>query len=109
MRIAFAVLSLVLFAGSAFAADADAIREFLALPVEERLAAAIDAGDHRYLGIDGSARAVPGAPNQALPPSAVLVIPGTSGDGDRALNASAREYAAEYNRLLAERLSRIGG
>jgi hypothetical protein len=109
MRVVFAALSLVLLAGPALAADADATREFLAVPVEDRLAAAIDAGDHRYLGVDDSTRVVPGVSNKALPPSAVLVIPGTSGDVDPALNKSAREYAAEYNRLLIERLAKIGG
>ncbi len=109
MRAAFAILPIVLLAASAWAADADAIREFLAVPVEERLSSAIEAGDHRYLGVAGSSLQVPGVASGRLPPSAVLVIPGTSGGADPELSRAARDYAAQYNRLLVERLAKIGG
>lgn len=109
MRAGIAVLSLVLWAGSASATDADDIREFLAVPIETRVSSAIKAGDHRYLGVNGYALEVPGFADASFPAGAVLVIPGTSDDGDPALNESAREYAAQYNRLLKERLAKLGG
>lgn len=109
MRVGFAILSVLLLAGSASAAEADDIREFLAVPVEDRVSRALEAGDHRYLGVNGASLEIPGVANAALPPSAVLVIPGTAADGDPELNRSARDYAARYNQLLAERLAKIGG
>lgn len=109
MRVAFAILSIVLWAGVASAADPEAIREFISVPVEDRLSGAIAAGDHRYLGVNGYTVEIPGLKDARLPASAVQVIPGTSDDGDSDLNDSARAYAEQYNRLLTERLKKIGG
>ena len=107
MRGVSTAVCLVLLASSAIASDADEIRDFLSVPVHARLTAALEAKDHRYLGVYGFSLEVPGVPDSELRGSEnpVLVIPGTSDHGEFELNERARKYAAEYNRLLQSRSS----
>lgn len=108
MRGVLGTVYLVLLAGSAVASDADSIRAFLAVSVEERFAAALEAGAHRYLAVYGFSLEVPGIPEpeSRWSSSQVLPIPGTSDHGDFELNGLAREYAAKYNRLLQDHLTK---
>ncbi len=110
MRVLLGAVCLVMLAGSVSASDADTIRAFLAVPAEERLSAALDSGDRRYLGVYGFSLEVPGIsdPASPWPSSRVLPIPGTSDSGDFELNQSARDYATQYNTLLRARLSPTG-
>jgi hypothetical protein len=100
-----ATVCLVLLASAALASDAEEIRTFLAVPIQTRLTAALEANDHRYLGVYGFSLAVPGVPDSEVlgQENPVLVIPGTSDDGEFELNERARNYAGKYNRLLRSR------
>jgi hypothetical protein len=86
--------------------DYAALKAFISVAVDRRLESAIASGDHRYLGVYGYTLAVPGVPESSVPtPDQVLVIPGTSDDGDPGLNQRARDYAMSYNRQLVAHFS----
>ena len=107
-----ALISALLIAWSSsapvFAARPDVaeLRKFLSVPPDARLQAALATSDLRFLGVYGYTLEVPGAPRgDTLPENSVLVIPGTSDDGDAELNERARSYAKAYNVLLARHLA----
>jgi hypothetical protein len=96
--------------GELLASDDDAVAElraFIAVPVNHRLESALAKGDVRFLGVYGYALEVPGVPKSEtdrISTNGVLPIPGTSdalvSEEHGTLNDEAREYAAQYNRLL---------
>ena len=83
------------------------IRQFIAVPVQDRFARATAIGDRRLLGVYGFTLTVPGSLENDLAAQqthGVLGIPGTSdaisSDLQLELNARAYRYAEQYNALL---------
>jgi hypothetical protein len=106
-------LAALLLSGPAFAGSDGARAEldsFLAVPTDQRLAAALGAKDHRYLAVAGAALEAPGAPPYWIERGRHRIIPGTLellGAGqDAALAERALDYARDYNEGLQRELDR---
>jgi hypothetical protein len=89
--------------------DVDALRLYLSTSPGNRLTAALDAGDTRFLGVNGLAMDVPSVEDasRAVREGHVHSIPGTTdaaiSEEHAELIARARRYAAAYNALLLSR------